>query len=376
MKADIEKIKALMEARLVNVQRHPEADLFIYNYTPEAQFARAWTPELLMCRGLITDASGNIVARPFPKFFNLEEHEGDLPAEDFTVTEKMDGSLGILYWLGDVPHIATRGSFTSDQALRGTEILRRLNLSPKIFAPGVTYLFEIIYPENRIVVDYGPHERLVFLTAIDNETGLDVPVPFPTEAAKVYSGVSDVRALRAHARDNAEGYVIRFRSGLRLKVKFEEYVRLHRIVTGTNSRVVWEALAVEMLKKKGLDAKTIGERICLDPLHVTELLAYDGDLMGRLLERVPDEFYKWVKETAEDFQDKFGAVYAHAKGAIVLNRLREIPRKEAAEIVLGHYREISSTVFSMLDNGEWASSIWKQIYPKLSRPFMDKKGVE
>ena len=37
--------------------------------------------------------------------------------------------------------------------------------------PGKTYLFEIIYPENRIVVDYGDYKGLVLIDVIDNETG-------------------------------------------------------------------------------------------------------------------------------------------------------------------------------------------------------------
>lgn len=55
----------------------------------------------------------NRVARPFPKFFNLDEaiaNGEQLPAEAFEVTEKLDGSLGILYWLDGEPRLATRGT--------------------------------------------------------------------------------------------------------------------------------------------------------------------------------------------------------------------------------------------------------------------------
>ena len=64
------------------------------------------------------------------KFFNLEERPETalpaLPPGPFEVFEKVDGSLGILYHAGDGPALASRGSFTSDQALRGT----RLALAP------------------------------------------------------------------------------------------------------------------------------------------------------------------------------------------------------------------------------------------------------
>ena len=38
------------------------------------------------------------------------------PTSSLMSTEKIDGSLGILYWVGDEAKIATRGSFTSRQA--------------------------------------------------------------------------------------------------------------------------------------------------------------------------------------------------------------------------------------------------------------------
>lgn len=103
------------------------------------------------CRGLIVDAENWIVQRPFEKFFSIEQ------LEPFDVYDKLDGSLGILYWVGDEPAIATRGSFISDQAKRGTEFLRArkdLNLDRRY-----TYLFEIIYPENRVVVNYGDQSK-------------------------------------------------------------------------------------------------------------------------------------------------------------------------------------------------------------------------
>lgn len=74
-----------------------------------------WNHATLTCRGLIADSEGTILARPSTKFFNLEQVE-QLPDEPFEVYEKLDGSLGILYWLDDEPYISTRGSFESPQS--------------------------------------------------------------------------------------------------------------------------------------------------------------------------------------------------------------------------------------------------------------------
>ena len=172
----IDLLNRMIDEGFVNRQKHPELDLWIYNYSHTCQFSRVWNDVTLQCRGLILDADMNIVSRPFSKFFNLEEHPRSdvrFSKKDFQVFEKLDGSLGILYPTGTRYAIATRGSFTSDQALRASMLLqeRYVDFVPE---PGYTYLFEIIYPDNRIVVDYGGVEGLVFLCAVDNVTGANV----------------------------------------------------------------------------------------------------------------------------------------------------------------------------------------------------------
>ena len=64
-------LKEMLEQGYVVFKKHPEADLFIYNYSAKTQYERIWNEITLACRGLILDAEGNFVARPFAKFFNL-----------------------------------------------------------------------------------------------------------------------------------------------------------------------------------------------------------------------------------------------------------------------------------------------------------------
>lgn len=119
-----ELLHEMINEKLVSVQKHPEADLFIYNYSPKVQYEKLWNEVTLKTRGLILDAKMNYVARPFEKFFNLEELQpNEIPQIPFDVYEKIDGSLGILYWLNDKPFIATRGSFTSEQSQHATDVL-------------------------------------------------------------------------------------------------------------------------------------------------------------------------------------------------------------------------------------------------------------
>lgn len=270
------------QERLKNItgRRHPTHDLIIWNYTVKCQYDQAWNDVTLQARGLITLLDGTIVARPFKKFFNLEEHKGEIPLEPFKVTTKFDGSLGILYFLdGRTPRIATRGSFTNKQTIRANAILKRYQ--DYTFLPEFTYLFEIIYPENRIVVDYGTMEDLVLLAVIHTETGKECDIhqyPFrdqcPFPVTKVYDGIKDVAQLRQIQETNAEGFVIRFESGLRLKCKFAEYKRLSSLFSKCTARKIWEYLKEDR------------------PLQ-------------SLLECVPDEFYAWVKSISKELSDGY-----------------------------------------------------------------------
>ncbi len=342
MRVDIEVLQSLVKDGYLIARPHPTADLLIWNYTPKTQYEHYWTPETLLCRGLITHLDGTVVARAFEKFFNYEEITEPLPLEPFTVTEKMDGSLGILFVLNDKPQIATRGSFTSEQAIRANRILQE-RYSDFHFQSDYTYLFEIVYPENRIIVNYGTQEDLILLAVIVTETGAEIDIhsdalkntwPFPL--VKRFDGISDITQLRKLEQENAEGFVVRFESGLRVKMKFAEYVRLHRIITHVSARVIWDLLRTNQ---------------SLEPL----------------LERVPDEFYMWVKRTREDLIQRFNAIEAQCR--VVVNRVEHLPtRKEQAMIVTkANYPGI---VFAMLDKKNYQDMIWKLLYPEAARPFV------
>lgn len=332
---NIELLQEMVREGYIQVQKHPECDLFIYNYTSKAQYDRVWNEVTLACRGLILDADRHVVARPFPKFFNLGEQEGQvLPDEPFEVYEKMDGSLGVLYWANGQPYMATRGSFASEQALRANTMLRTKYASALArLSPDKTYLFEIIYPENRIVVDYGNVEELVLLAIIDNATGTDLPLEdlgFPL--VKLYDGIRDLQALKALEEKNREGFVIKYKSGLRYKVKFEEYLRIHRIITRVSNVSIWEYLRAGM--------------------------SFD-----EILDRVPDEFYQWVKTTKDELENQYRTIEAEAKAEFMVLQTR----KETALYFMACKHP--TVLFQMLDGRSHADAIWKQLRPSFSKPF-------
>jgi T4 RnlA family RNA ligase len=324
----------------VNQQKHPEHNLYIYNYAAKVQYDGLWNEITLQCRGLIMNEQHAIIARPFPKFFNLEEME-TLPALNFDVYEKMDGSLGILYWANNKPHIATRGSFVSEQAIKASELLHtKYKGTLHLLKKELTYLFEIIYPANRIVVNYGNQEELVLLAIIETATGKELPIVdigFPI--VKKYPSHTDIRLLKKLEQDNQEGFVIRFENGQRVKVKFEEYVRLHRIVTQVSSRTIWEFLK-------------------------------DKKPMTELLDKVPDEFYDWLKKTIHKMESQFGEIESICKHEFKTLSTR---KETAAYFLQCRYPKI---LFLMLDNRNYDEVIWKMIRPEFSKPFKNNQHIE
>jgi RNA ligase len=239
----------------VLVQKHPAGGLVILNYTRECQFLRAWDEVTLCCRGLIVDTrTWEVAAWPFVKFFNVNERPETqlelLPREPFDVYEKLDGSMGILFRGPEGLAIASRGSFTSEQARRGTAMLHRLSGVQQI-PEHLTFLFEIIYPENKSVVQY-PFQGLVLLAAFDRRTGEELPWPQVSEWAQQlgcrtpqvfpFDSLESVLASRAALPADVEGYVLRFASGLRVKLKGDAYLQLHRVIWGLSEKRVREAL--------------------------------------------------------------------------------------------------------------------------------------
>jgi len=334
----LKAMQSYIDRGLVRVTKHATLDWYIYNYTSKVQYNRAWDAVTLASRGLILTGDGEVIARPFPKFFNLGEMENQaIPNEPFEVYDKLDGSLGILYWQESEPFIATRASFQSEQALFATQVLKSKypSVIPKLDKTK-TYLFEIIYPENRIVVDYEGLEDIILIGIVDNATGKEealVDIGFPM--VQRFDGLNDIHTLQALATSNKEGFVIKYASGFRVKVKFEEYVRLHKVLTNLSKLSVWEALS-------------------------------NGEDFMVLLEQVPDEYYQWARATKSAFETKYAELEAKAKQDFKVLATR----KETAMYFMTC--EHPSILFHMLDEKPYEPVIWKYLKPKYEKLHVER----
>ncbi len=336
---DSDALTAAVDGGYVRVQTHPALPLQIFNYTEKAQFDGVWDAVTLACRGLIAHIDGTIVARPMSKFFNYGQPGA--PALDATepvnVTDKADGSLGIVYATPDGLAVATRGSFASDQAEHATAVLRSRYAS---FRPpdGLTVLVEIIYPSNRIVIDYGAFDDLMLLGAVDISTGRtygpDAVPTWPGPVVERFHHGTLADALAAPPRPNREGFVVWFPStDVRVKIKYEEYVRLHRIVTGLNARAVWEVLAT------------------------------GGDLADYAAE-LPDEFHAWVRDVEStlvaDVEMRAAAIET-AYATVVAGLGPSWGRKEFALAVAS--RPDRAYLFQRLDSRDTRPYLWRDVRP-------------
>lgn len=254
--------KLVQEGYLRKVE---DGDLVLYNYTDKCTFDGQWNKYTMECRGLVFNKKTlKVVARPFPKFFNLGEKEftqfSKLPDLPYTVHEKNDGSMGIIFHDGTKWRVNTRGSFSSDQAIEATRMLEE-KYDLGIVHEDTTLLVEIIYPENKIIVDYGEERKLVLLGLFDRRTGKEytcikeIGTLTKMESAKKYSHtIEEMIELQKTIPKNEEGFVVRFENGLRVKIKGDEYLKIARIMSKTSPLTLWESMTNGTVSSKLMEA--------------------------------------------------------------------------------------------------------------------------
>lgn len=347
-----------IKAGNVSARPHTEfPELVILNYTPQAQYAREWNPVTVQCRGLIYNTETlEVLARPLAKFFNYGDPDAPQIDPDATVMgvfDKLDGSLGIGYIRPDGRYaIATRGSFHSEQAEWASEWIYQhpgaYYADVCVVRDGGTPLYEIIYPVNRIVVDYGKLEECTYLGRVDKATGRYAPPSYevgPKGLVHKFDYTTVREALEAPPRDNAEGYVIWLDPLTPVKLKYEDYLALHRVVTGLSRKEIWRQLM--------------------------------GGTLAEYMQMLPDEFHEWADDIAKNLRREYfekstevmvefqtiddGAwIGAHQRG------LTPASRKDFA--LKAKDSPNSGYLFSLLNGRDIREAIYKTLEPKGNQP--------
>lgn len=371
----LNKLWKEVEAGRVTASR--SGSLTIFKYTQETHIKDLWNDVNRQARGIIFDVDGTVVARPFSKFFNMHErpetNPDNLPwSEGCEIYEKVDGSCGTGYFGTKGPsedvelpirtdtmylppmacwRLATPGSMESDQAMEGTRLLYERE-AERPFAGDhycrplyelehlpidCTPVFEIIYPENRIVVDYHGARELVLL-AIFEHNGVEW---HPRRVDQI----ADLCGFRRPERydidlrgeipfeENHEGYVCRFDSGLRVKVKSPTYLRIHRLLNHLSPKGVIELIRG---KEYGVTVKQLPKAIAAD---------FD-DVRAHV-----QGIYNTIFTRAYENQERLFA-------EVGVNQ----PRKDYAEWVIANVKNMETGfVFALLDGKDIEDKVWKLV---------------
>jgi RNA ligase len=293
------------------------------------------------CRGIVFNtATGDIVSRPFHKFFNAGEREDvalhlidiDRPHQ---ILEKLDGSMlrplylsGGFRW-GTKMGITDVGMLAEDYVARkeaeGDRSYR--HIAAYCEGEGKTPLFEFCSRRSRIVVDY-PVETMVLLAIRDNITGaymkrwevrslagtfgcpvvdtVDVDgVQIPDVIAFI-AGVSDLDTFMetTRASEEGEGQIIVFDDGHCVKIKSDKYVRVHRAKDMMRS----EMRLLDLFFNDELDdlLATIDQA---DQNRVHAYLENFDNEANHLSDRI-DVTYRYVRATYETKKDFALSTYA------------------------------------------------------------------
>lgn len=210
-------------------------------------------PYVKAARGVIFDEEDNykVVCRPFEKFFNWGEDEAsDIDWSTAKIEEKIDGSI-LKMWFSfrlDKWIISTNGVIFGDSVpvmfpKDGIETFGDMVNNTPIhywewnnFNKKYTYVFEIVGPQNRVVVPY-PEVDLYLLTAFHNESGKENSkekeiLGFPRPKKYSFSSLEETIEFTKSKSFNTfknEGFVVSDSNSNRIKIKTEDYLRIHRL---------------------------------------------------------------------------------------------------------------------------------------------------
>jgi RNA ligase len=265
---DVTALRQAVADGWVIQRNHPDLPLFLYSYSRATVREQHWDDVTTRCRGLIVHTDGEVVARPFEKFFNFEDGSrpetmrANLPKTDPVVTDKLDGSLGILYRYGTYVGIASKGSFTSDHAKWATHFYTE-NHPFAEWPQNYTPVFEMICEDvQKHVVRYAPEDQgLHLLALINNETGEEINrfdlrlwafsnrVPLATHYSSHTLESAAKETLQTDSKSGRvfyEGYVLSWdrpgQTPLRVKLKTVPFLRLQRLLHHTRPKHVLQAL--------------------------------------------------------------------------------------------------------------------------------------
>lgn len=333
----LEELEIMLQDGYVKETKHPTLPLTILNYTDKTTYEQRWNPATTHCRGLIVNnVTHEVIARGPRKFFNYGEPSAPMYhlSTPVAVTRKEDGSLGIGWFFEGTHGVATRGSFQSEQAAHATELLTEDDKANIVWADGnYSRIWEIVYPENRIVLDYGERDEIIRLGSVNNQTGLIQWRPRPDLSM---GHITLAEAIAWPIPDDEEGYVLDILDQHgevidHLKLKGDKYKELHSAIFGLTERKVYDA--------------------------------WVAGTESSLIEELPDELQPWALKVAKRFDLEWTTLRNEITVAFLY--VPVAPRKEQAQHILTNHKELAPALFALLDSNPEKCNAWvaKQVKP-------------
>jgi RNA ligase len=217
-------------------------------------------------RGIIFNTeTGDIIRRPFFKFFNINEreetqiHNLDFSKEHWVDT-KLDGSMiavfaheGKLVW--GTKMVAPDFHDMVEKFVESSDI-DYAGFCWQLINDGYTPIFEWMHPQKRIVIDYGKEPALTLLAVRNMITGVfadisDIDPDYGVPIVEQHSKVTDPKAFMEYVHDlkNAEGFVIRWADDHRVKIKAYDYLQIHK----AKEAILQDRNIVEIILDEHLD---------------------------------------------------------------------------------------------------------------------------
>ncbi len=232
----------------VKVKR--EGSYAIFNYSFDCKYS---DPIVQESRGIIVDFEKlEVVCWPFRKFGNHNESYADeIDWSTARVLEKVDGSIIKLWYdfSGGRWQFSTNGMIRAESALvegyfdvSFYDVIRRADNFQDIPYDSLdktkTYIFELVSPETKIVVDYGVTTLYHIgtrsnLTGVESEDDLGIRKPASYPIGSLKECIKAALALNGGELQSGEisreGFVVVDASYNRVKVKSPRYIMMNKL---------------------------------------------------------------------------------------------------------------------------------------------------
>lgn len=286
-------------------------------------------PIVRECRGIILEEKTLIpVCVPFYKFGNYGE--GYVPNIDWSsarTQEKVDGSLIKVWYHKGKWRVSTNGTIDAYKCPLGLVDFAQLDCPYNTFGElfdiakqnaklnfdrldkNKTYMFELVSPYNKVVVNYENIE-IYHIGTRDNNTYEEIEIDIGVKKPKKYSlnTLEDCIKSANELSYNEEGYVVVDKYWNRVKIKSPSYVAVHHLKGNGEVNIL---SVIELLK-----TNEVSEFLNYFPEYTKNVESIKGKINSIIeqlengLKEVNSKTYETQKEFALEVKDRpFSAFY-------------------------------------------------------------------